>query len=478
MPTARTEGKPPGIFETLRSLQFGIVVLVSVAAVAVLGTLIPQGQPLEFYREHMNPVTVFFVEVFRLDDTYGSPLFLGLLGLFGLNLVLCTLNRFPAVIRAAFRPNQTPGRSEIERMPAHIAVTGISLENTHNAFKNSGFHLKRLGNSRLFGEKGRMGYLGSTIVHLSLLLFLIGGMVSLVTGTRGQVVLQRGESTSLAVLPNGAKIPLGFTVRLDRFTVAFYDDWPDRPKSFTSSVTVTRRDGSTFQKDIMVNHPLMLNGVTMYQSSFGASDEMRPADAANDTAVVEIRLRDTPEDIPPVVILEMVRGETYPVPGFGDSILVRLAELHRNFRMGASEEGENPAVKLDVLVGGEVRWSVYAFRKYPGLNMPMHKDIDFSFVMRDLRAGGFHQAGAPPEFYTVLGMVRDRGITLVGAGAVLMMLGLLLSFSIRPRRLWALEEDGTVFVGGQVKGDRGTFREYIENVIRKTETHGGNGDKS
>jgi cytochrome c biogenesis protein len=455
----------PGLWDTLRSLQFGIIALTAIAVVAVAGTIIPQGQSYEFYQEHFNPLVFSLIRIFRLDDTYSSPLFLGLMGIFGLNLVLCTAYRFPGVLKAAFRPNPAPDREQLGRMPIHFTAADTTMENIRASLEATGLRLKKTGDSRLFGQKGRLGYLGSTIVHLSLFLLLAGGMVSLLTGKRGHIVLHPGESTALMELSDGAKVPLGFTVQLDSFRVAYYEDFPDRPKSFTSSVTVTPFGGSSFPKDIRVNHPLMRNGFTVYQSSFGVSEE-HTASASNDTALVEIRFKGAPSTLPPIVAYSMVPGETYPIPGVGDSIRVRLSELHRSFRMGDSSEGYNPAAKIEVLLREESRWSVYAFLKYPGLNMPMHSDLDFQFTMIDFRNGASSpDSSHETQYYTVLGAVRDRGIPLVWGGAILMMIGLFFSFYIRPRRLWALEEDGAVFIGAQAKGESDSFREAIARAI-------------
>ncbi len=456
----------PGMMDTLRSLQFGIVVLIAISVVAVIGTIIPQGLSWEFYSERYPGAIAFLVQVFRFDNTYGSPLFLGLMGLFGLNLVLCTLHRFPGVWRAAFRPDREPEREQMTRMPIHHSVPDASLDEIEAAFSRSGLRLHRVGSNRLYGETGRLGHLGATVVHVSLLLLLAGGMVSLITGKRGHVVLHPGESTALAELPSGSKIPLGFTIQLDRFSVEYYEQHPDRPKSFTSSVTVTPLDGTPFTREIRVNHPLMLNGFTLYQSSFGVSNEQATASTLNDTARVEIRLKGAPPEMPPITISDMVENGVYPVPGFGDSIQVRLAELHRNFRMGESTGEANPAVKLDVLVRGETRWSVYAFQKFPGLNMPMHEDLVLVFTLTGFQSGEPRgENHAEIQYYTVLGAVRDRGIPLMWSGALLMTLGLFLSFYIRPRRLWALAEDGSVHIGARAKGETDSFRQFIERTI-------------
>lgn len=461
---SRKQEHAPGLLDTLRSLQFGIVVLIAIATVAIAGTILPQGESPEFYTETYGSLIAAVVGIFHLDVTYSSPLFIGLMGLFGLNLVLCTLHRFPGVMKTAFRPNDTPSREELLALPIHASIQGASLDNAERAFRGAGFGMKRTGENRLFAERGRLGHLGATVVHLSLLLLLAGGMTSLLTGRRGHIVLRPGEDASLAVLGNGAKIPLGFTLRLDSFRAEYYANHPERPKSFTSSVTVIPFEGTPFHREIRVNHPLIRNGLTVYQSSFGL-DDAGPSSAANDTARIEIRLKGAPGTMPPVTTVAMTTGGVYPLPGFGDTVQVRIADIQRNFRMGGDGE-ENPAVKIDVLVRGAVRWSVYAFKNYPGLNMPMHNDIDFQFVLLDLLPGS-PAAGAEPAYYTVLGVVRDRGVPVVWAGALFLVAGLALSLYIRPRRIWVLAENGAIHVGARAKGDDTALRSSIEDAVKR-----------
>lgn len=82
MQASQNQEPTRGLMQTLRSVQFAVVVLIAIAADAMVGTLVPQGQPYEFYEEQFNPVIFLFIRTFRLDDTYRSPLFLGLMGLF------------------------------------------------------------------------------------------------------------------------------------------------------------------------------------------------------------------------------------------------------------------------------------------------------------------------------------------------------------------------------------------------------------
>ena len=56
-----------------------------------------------------------------------------------------------------------------------------------------------------------------------------------------------------------------------------------------------------------------------------------------------------------------------------------------------------------------MRWSVYAFKSFPGLNMPAYEDIPFAFQFNDLVMADGGDAAAEPVMYSVLGVVRDWG---------------------------------------------------------------------
>lgn len=301
-----------GVFATVRSLQFGIVLLIAIVAVAVVGTLIPQQQPPEFYREHFGGIVNMLVTVFRFDITYRSPLFIGLLSMLGINLVLCSLVRFPSLIARTFRPDLTPGRREIETMPVRRTVQDLTVPEIAAAFARSGMRMRKVGENRLFGESGSAGYLGSSLVHLSLLLFLAGGFASMLTAERGYLMLEPGQTASDAVISQDHTIPLGFSVTLDRFEVEFYEDHPGRPKKYTSYVTVTEPGLPAYTRDIRVNHPLMRHGFTVYQSSYGPLEQQ--TSSSGDVASVAVSLKGAPDQMPPIMTLQMVMGETYRSP--------------------------------------------------------------------------------------------------------------------------------------------------------------------
>lgn len=80
----------------------------------------------------------------------------------------------------------------------------------------------------------------------------------------GQVIDQTFLNADKGLLLQ--KLP--FTVELKKFFVDFYDT--GMPKDFASDIIVTdKKTGERIEKTIRVNHPLTVNGVTIYQASYG-----------------------------------------------------------------------------------------------------------------------------------------------------------------------------------------------------------------
>ena len=459
-----------GLFATMSSIQFGIVILITIAVVSIVGTLIPQGNPLQFYQEHYSSATYYIIKIFRFDIVYHSPLFIGLMLLFGINLILCSVRRFPALLKRTLWPDTAADPRKISSLPVYISLQNKTLDGISQAFSSSGFKLRKIDDKRLYGEKWRVGYLGSSIVHISLLIFLTGGMISLVTGKKGSIVLEKGETVSEVTLTDKSTIPLGVDLTLDHFHVEFYENFPGRPKEFTSTVTVKEPDSEPYQYEIQVNHPLLVNGFTLYQSSYGESAQPLQVSAENDTVTVSIRLKAAPAEVPPVAVIDMVFGELYPVPGSGDSLKISIEELHRDFRRAQSVSGDtNPAVKLNVHVRDEIRWSVYAFQNFRGMNMPMADDLNILFGMDALKMGESesHADHSHEEYYTVLGATVDKGANLMWFGSAAMIAGMFFSFYVRPKRIWVYDDNGKVMIGAVAKGDSGPLRKFIKETIAK-----------
>ncbi len=85
------------------------------------------------------------------------------------------------------------------------------------------------------------------------------------TGQTARIVAD-GKRLQLAF--GDQRIPLGFSVKLDRFRIGHYPG-TQRPRSFESQVTITDPATSVAQtRMISMNHPTSYGGYTLYQSSY------------------------------------------------------------------------------------------------------------------------------------------------------------------------------------------------------------------
>lgn len=79
--------------------------------------------------------------------------------------------------------------------------------------------------------------------------------------TRARMIVHQGETETLAYAADGTIIPLPFGVRLERFTIDWYDDGP--PRQFRSSLLV---DGKPCE--VAVNSPVHHGGYTFLQDGY------------------------------------------------------------------------------------------------------------------------------------------------------------------------------------------------------------------
>jgi cytochrome c biogenesis protein len=130
---------------------------------------------------------------------------------------------------------------------------------------------KKAGNTGTFyfAEKGRYTLFGVYLVHFSVLLILIGGIMGSLFGFEAFVNIPEGDGADKVMLrKNRIPKPLPFNVRCEKFTVEFYPN--GTPKEYRSDLAFIRDGKVAFQGPLMVNHPITFEGITFYQSSYGS----------------------------------------------------------------------------------------------------------------------------------------------------------------------------------------------------------------
>jgi len=115
--------------------------------------------------------------------------------------------------------------------------------------------------------------IGFVVTHASLILIFVGASVTYFFKVEGQLGMWEGESASVIEHHDPAgnilsQRQLPFSVKLDDFVLETYPGLM-RPAGFLSKVQITDRDtGRTFPAKIWMNHELSYRGYTLFQSSY------------------------------------------------------------------------------------------------------------------------------------------------------------------------------------------------------------------
>jgi cytochrome c biogenesis protein len=164
------------VFQTLRSMRFGILLLCLIAACSVAGTLIPQDREIAWYAQNY-PSLHGTILTLQLNRVFDSWYFKTLLVLLCLNLSLCSLVRIRGVVRAA--KSETARAAE---MKDAVLLTPEGVEKLRARLEEMRCRREDLGGASVY-RKNRLGHYGTFITHLSILLTVVFGALALYTPT-------------------------------------------------------------------------------------------------------------------------------------------------------------------------------------------------------------------------------------------------------------------------------------------------------
>ncbi|MDH4197182.1 MAG: cytochrome c biogenesis protein ResB, partial [Candidatus Aminicenantes bacterium] len=248
------------------SLKLAIVLLIVLAVASVFGTLIPQGRSAAEYAARYGALAQPLIRL-QFTSLYHSAWFLAVLFLFALNIIVCTLTRLAPKFRRAFRPKVPSDPKAIsalavkDRSKRNAAVAEAAAEVRAVLNKHHYRVRKAESESRVFllGRKRVLGWFGSDVVHIGLLVILAGAIVTGLGGFRTDLSLKEGQTLEV---PRA-----GFLLRLDKFETEYYPQ--GGVKDWKSSLTVLDGGAAVMSGVVEVNHPLSYRGFSFYQTSYG-----------------------------------------------------------------------------------------------------------------------------------------------------------------------------------------------------------------
>ncbi len=443
------------IWDTFASVKLTVLVLLTIAASAVIGTLIPQGRPDEFYhllfsRVRFGEELFFLAQHLDLFNMYYSLWFRALILVLALNILVCSLERLQTVWKIVFPQKRSFSAgafsSSMAAPPIRVRASAAQLKGIYQTTFSRMFRKIHLETTEdgfcLFSEKGRWTRLGVYGVHCSVLILLAGTLIGSLCGFDGYVNIPEGETVHTIFLnKGGATRSLDFGVRCDDFTVRFYES--GRPKEYRSTISLVKEGEVLVTRDVLVNKPLRYQGVNFFQSTYGHA------------AVKNVKIRFSSRASGMEYYRSMEMGDTVKIPeGLGTFTLSRFIETYR-FK-GVHDLG---AALVGMLEREEKREMVALPVRFEGFDKMRGDAVVIS--VQD-----FEQ-----QYYTGLQVTRDPGVPLVYAGFIIMIIGIYITFFTSHQRFCvrAVEADGktTVTVLGKANKNKPAVRKKAEAISEK-----------
>jgi len=420
-----TPGYLQSLWRFLSSLKLTVVLLFCLAALSVIGTVIPQNvSPQDYVRLYGIPGYRLLL-VLDIVDMYRSWWFVGLLLLLVVNIIVCSIDRLRATWQVIFvREPKFDLDQYRRRKNVFTFEVPAPAHRTQDAFQRivaKGFGFCRLvaleSGFAITAERGRWTRLGVYAVHLSIVVLIIGGYLGSKFGFEGFVALPEGEQSATIELNRSHQtLALPFAIRCDDFEVSFYEGG-QRPKEYRSKLTILENGQEVARQEIVVNAPLYYKGVGIYQSSYGRMDGEPPPAEWDQALPPEIPLA-IQSAASGIVYNRTARiGEPLQLPeGLGQLVLQRYepAATFQSMALGA-------ALIASLSKPPEPPQTITLPLKFPKFDAMRRGTVIISVI--------------PPKadpvkerYYTGLQVVYDPGVWVVYAGFILMLVGCVVVF--------------------------------------------------
>lgn len=439
------------LFPILGNLKFAIALLLIIALFSVSGTVIEQGETLNFYQQNYpeHPALFGFLSykvllAVGLNHVYSTWWFLALLILFGSSLTICTFTRQLPMLKVAKRwhyytkPESFSKLAFSTKLTSELRSESGSETITKSSERSPDLHqiaplLTRFGyavfqeGDRLYARKGIMGRIGPILVHASMLLILAGAIWGSLAGFTGQEMIPSGQTFQVKNVTEAgiwSHVPHDWSIKVNRFWIEYTPTGAIDQFYSDLSVLDVKSGAERDRQTIHVNKPLRYDGVTFYQANW-------------DIASVRFTLNSSPVLQLPMTALQtkgtnnkvwgtwlptkpdLSAGVTLIAPDLQGTLLVydEKGKIASTVRSGGSTEVNGVTLTVKELVGS-----------------------------------------------TGLQIKSDPGIPIVYTGFGLLMIGVVMSY-VSHSQIWALRLGDSLYVGGKTNRAQVGFESELIQIL-------------
>ena len=460
----------------LTSMRIALILLLLLAVAAIPGSLFPQRSqnPVQVRQYFIdNPQAAIWLDRFSMFEVFSSPWFSAIYLLLFISLIGCVLPRSIEHLKAiGAKPPLTP--KYLDRMEFYTEMKKVDLDKVEKYLKKKHFRIRRDENS-ISAEKGYARESGNLLFHLSLVLILIAVGVGSLLGSRGDAIVNVGDRfintpTSYDILGFGkyqsedSLPPFSLTVKDFK---AEYDPVTNAAIDYELTVLTANPAGSKeMTRIIKVNQPLTYGSTKIYLQANGYAPTVVVKDKSG-KVIFDGPTTFLPQDGNLSSIGAIKIPDMQPQIGFVASFLPTADRDPIRGGFSSYPEVLDPRLLLAIWKGDlglntGVPQSVYRIdtskMERIGLKaLVLNESYDFG-------EGSVTFTGWTS--WVNLQIVNDPGKGYALIGAILAILGLLISLFTRQRRVW-IKQGRKTQVAGLAKNGIPGLEDEIKDLVKE-----------
>ena len=238
-------------------MKFGMLLLILVMLLSLAGSVIPQREETMRYVRLYGAQAAPVMMALGLTDIFHAWYFYALEALLCLNLILCSILRFPRTVKAAGMLREQAKTASLDH-----PLEPNQAEKLDSLLLSRHFKKEETENGALY-SKNRLGFFGSFLTHLSILAVLLFGSLALITPQITDQTVMPGQSIALQ---DGTKIAC----------LSFHIMNAEGKLDYASVLRAESADGKTArEQEIRVNEPLRFGDYKIYQNTYGTAGRVR-----------------------------------------------------------------------------------------------------------------------------------------------------------------------------------------------------------
>lgn len=418
------------------SVKVAVVLIALLVVGAAVGSLVEQEnlyqdwRPPELYYPMRYPTWGLTFMKLGLTHAYKSAWFFAIIFLCCTSLIICSLQRLIPLHRALNHPRPDLPAGAIRSLPEHVtagapAGGGAAVE---ALLKKKGYRLTRGKTGSLYGERGRLGRYGPYIIHIGLLLCAAAAFTKFIPGWDVEQGMWVADGETVKV-PSAS-----FAIRSDGFTAGYYPD--GRPKMFQTEARVVDNGQEVLKHTIKVNDPLSYQGYEFYQTTF-----------KSEPGVAKVNILKTAPGGPAgdqVGSLELDLKSPAPQYQVLPGVHVVVNDYFPDF-------GVDPSGK-PVSKSRDIKNPVFLLTWQDDAGKILGRQALFVAKGAEVVADGPYRlqlTDIVDRHYTGLKLHKDRSFPFMIAGISIVFGGMLITFFLYHRQVWARLEGDRLILGGR-----------------------------